>query len=142
MKPKNPVLNKAKIGNIPNQRILQGINTKYGQNNKVTLNNKRVNYKLGNNISRETDYLFTPNLIIQGQQKEYNQNNNNFDNNNPYIDKGKINYRHPKDNNNANKAHQRPESGVIILRRDYEENPLANNNIRNNIDIKVSLVPH
>ena len=135
MKPKNLAQHKVKNGNIQNQKFLQGMNIKSGQGCKIALNHKIGNYKLLNNISREPDYIISSNLINQNQQKQYIQNNKNFDSNNHYIDKRKNNYLHPKDNNNANKAQQRPESGDMIRRREYAENPLGN---RNNINYFVS----
>ena len=135
MKPKNLAQHKVKNGNIQNQKFLQGMNIKSGQGCKVALNYKVGNYKLLNNISREPDYIISSNLINQNQQKQYIQNNKNFDSNNHYIYKSKNNYLHPKDNNNANKAQQRPESGDMIRRREYAENPLGN---RNNINYIIS----
>jgi hypothetical protein len=78
-------------------------------------------------MTKEPDLLISQNLINQIQQKQYIQNNKNFDTNNPDIDKSKNNYRLPKDDNNANQVYKNPESRDKVFRRDNAENPLANN---------------
>ena len=133
MNPSYHLQYQAIVKGIQNPMRLNGINTKLVQANKNILN-PAGNYKLLNNISRKPGFITSSSLINNNQQRQYNQNKN-FNNNNPYIDKNRINYRHPKDNinanNNASKAHHRPESGDI-------GNDCNKNNFINNIINKYS----